>query len=159
MKTNYNSPPLPLLSSPVKLSSPIRTLGCFWFCSLISLQVNPPATSVWYLLHHEAGILREQLTLGSHVSQSWAPQPVLLQRIQLYPVEQGLVGGGAGVQYIGTWSIPSEVNAALASCCPTRHFYLLALRWPTPSTNTEDLILKTRFSVASRSCFILYFGT
>lgn len=50
-----------------------------------------------YLLHHEAGILTEELTLGGHVAQSRAPQPVLLQWIQLHPLEQGLVEAGGSV--------------------------------------------------------------
>lgn len=50
-----------------------------------------------YLLRHEAAVLTEELTLGGHVAQSRAPQPVLLQWIQLHPLEQGLVAAGGSV--------------------------------------------------------------
>lgn len=49
--------------------------------------------AVIHLLGHEAGLLRQQLALSGHVAQGGAPPPVLLQRVQLHPVEQRLEDG------------------------------------------------------------------
>lgn len=59
-------------------------------CSLKDQRTNAD------LLEDEAWLLSEKLTLGGRVPQSRTPEPVLLQRIQLDPVEQRLGGVGWG---------------------------------------------------------------